>query len=62
MLNDVEKERQRCLRCLDINDPKDGSLMSGILVRIRNQIASGQEPLTFGQQMEPERDADHQDN
>jgi hypothetical protein len=62
MLTDVEKERQRCIRCVELNDPKDGSFASRLLLRIRNAIASGKDPLTFDQQWEPERDPDHRDN
>jgi hypothetical protein len=51
-MNAVEKERERCLRCLEVNDPKDGSFASILLARIGNQIRSGDEPVSFAEQLD----------
>lgn len=49
----VELERQRCLRCVDLLlRTVTDSVAGHLLTRLRNQIASGEEPLTLEQQLE----------
>lgn len=57
----AERERQRCLAIIDKHLPYAESLdvgrqgispgAGGLLLRIRNQIVNGSEPLEFGEQM-----------
>jgi hypothetical protein len=61
----AEIERQRCLRCVDLmreTIKSDDGFLEMCLIRLRNQIASGEEPLTFEQQLQPDREPDLRDN
>lgn len=62
-LTPVEAERERCIRCVEVNRDYAKSLDVGresrapgaeaILLRIANQIRSGAEPLSFAEQLDP---------